>query len=110
MFANFDINTIHQAVTLEEEKLWEKFISNYQKNIETGKSLISENKSALEATKKSSWEYIGYAVLGAIILGIPSGIIADLTGIESLVAIGAVSGALIFLMYRINKQKEENAI
>ena len=107
--ANFDINTIHQAVTLKEERLWEKFISNYQETIETGKSLISENQEELRATKKSSWKYIGYAILGAIVFGIPSGIIAYLTGVESIVIIGAVSGALTFMMTKINKEKEENA-
>jgi hypothetical protein len=107
--ADFDINTIHQAVTLKEEELWGKFISNYQKTIETGKSLISENQSELKATKKSSWKYIGYAFLGAIVFGMPSGIIAYLTGIESIVTIGAVIGALTFMMNKINKEKEENA-
>ena len=107
--ANFDINTIHQGVTLKEGRLWEKFISNYQKTIETGKSLISENQAELRATKKSSWKYIGYAILGAIVFGIPSGIIAYLTGIESIVTIGAVSGSLMFMMNKINKEKEENA-
>lgn len=107
--ANFDINTIHQAVTLKEERLWGKFISNYQIRIETGKSLISENQAELKATKKSSWKHIGYAILGAIVFGIPSGIIAYLTGIESIITIGAVSGALMFMMNKINKEKEENA-
>lgn len=107
--ANFDINTIHQAVTLKEERLWQKFISNYQKTIETGKSLISENQLELKATKKSSWKYIGYAILGAIVFGIPSGIIAYLTGIESIVSIGAVSGALMFMMNKIEKERRENA-
>lgn len=86
---DFDINTTHQAVTLKEEKLWGKFISNYQETIETGKSLISENQSELKATKKSSRKYIGYAILGAIVFGISSGIIAYLTGIESIVTFGS---------------------
>lgn len=107
--ANFDINTLYQVVTLKEERLWEKFISNYQKTIETGKSLISENQAEHRATKKSSWKYIRYAVLGAIVFGIPSGIIAYLTGIESIVTIGTASGALMFMMNKINKEKEENA-
>ena len=105
--ANFDINTIHQAVTLEEERLWKKFISSYQETIETGKALISENQAELKATKTSSWKYILYAILGAIIFGIPSGIIAYLTGIESFVSIGAVSGGLIFMMNKINKEKKK---
>lgn len=107
--ANFDINTIHQAVTLKEERLWEKFISNYQKVIETGESLIFENQAELKATKKSSWKYIGYAISGAIVFGIPSGIIAYLTGIKSIVTIGTVSGAIMFMISKINKEKDENA-
>ena len=103
--ANFDINTIHQTVTLKEERLWKKFISNYQKTIETGKSLISENQAELRATKKSFWRYIGYAILGAIVFGIPSGIIAYLTGIESVLSIGVVGGGLMFMMNKINKDK-----
>lgn len=107
--ANFHINTIHQAITLNEERLWAKFIANYQETIETGKSLIAENQTEVTKTKKSSWKYIVYAILGAIIFGIPSGIIAYLTGYESIVTIGAVSGALMFMMNKINKEKVENA-
>ena len=31
--ASFDINTIHQAVALKEERLWWEFVSNYQQTI-----------------------------------------------------------------------------
>ncbi|MEL6942189.1 MAG: hypothetical protein AAFO82_05930 [Bacteroidota bacterium] len=105
---NFDINTIYQIVTIREERLWANFISNYQRTIETGKSLIFENQIELKNTKKSSWKYIRYALLGAITFGVPSGIIAYLTDIESIVAIGTASGALTFMMNKINKEKEEN--
>lgn len=52
VIANFDINTIHQAVTSEEQKLWKKFILNYQRTIETGNSLTSENQIELKKYEK----------------------------------------------------------
>lgn len=101
-----DIDTIHQAVTLNEKNLWKEFISNYQKSIETGESFISENQIALKSTKKSSWKYIRFAILGGVIFGLLCGIIAYQTGIDSIVPIGAAGGAMMFLMYKINKEKE----
>ena len=108
--ASFDINTIYQAVTFEEENMWDKFISNFQKSIETGESFISENNSALKATKQSAWKYIKYAILGALIFVVPSGVIAHYTGVTSITTVGAVIGSVIFLINKINQDKEDNAV
>lgn len=108
VFAKFNINTIHQAVMAKEEKLWDIFISNYQKTIETGESFITENELALKEAKKSQWKFIGYAIIGAILFGIPSGIIAYLTGIESILRVGTIAGSIGFMMYKINEEKESD--
>jgi hypothetical protein len=109
VIANFEINTIYQAVTFKEEKMWENFISNYQKTIETGKSFISENKKQLKETKKSQWIYVGYALLGAIVFGIPGGILTYFTGIESFTTMGAIGGSMYFMLNKINNEKDKNA-
>ena len=106
--ANFEIDTIYQVVSVKEEKMWETFISNYSKTIETGKSFISENKAELNTTKKSNWMYLGYAVLGAIIFAIPSVFIANFTGVDTIVSIGSAIGATIFLLCKINKDREDS--
>ncbi|WP_020538824.1 hypothetical protein [Lewinella cohaerens] len=100
------VNTIFQAVTLKEEELWKNFILNYQKTMKTGESYIFDNKEELKKTKRSSWKYIWYAFIGAIIFGIPSGIVAYITGVESILRVGAISGSLIFMMNRISKEKD----
>ncbi len=105
--ANFDIDTIYQVVSVKEEKMWETFISNYSKTIETGESFISENQKELNTTKKSNWKYLGYAVLGGIVFAIPSAFIANFTGISTIVSIGSAIGATIFLLYKINKDRED---
>lgn len=107
VIAKFDIDTTHQAVTLEEEKLWETFMANYQETIQNQKSVAYKNKVALRLTKNSSLKYVGYAILGAAVFGIPAGFIAYLTGFANMVPFAAVSGALVFLSYFISKKKKQ---
>jgi len=108
VIAIFKIDTVYQIVTPEEHKLWNRFIENYQKTIETGKLLIHENQLDLENTKRTKWKYIGHAVLGSIIIGIPCGIISYYTGNEIIAITGAVAGGVIFMMNKISKE-ERNA-
>ena len=103
--ANFHIGTSFQAVTPAEEKLWDEFVSNYQRSIESGKSLTTENQLALKKTKKASRQYVKYALIGAIVFGIPSGIIAYVTEVDSIASMGTAGGAVTYLLHKINKDK-----
>ncbi len=105
VIANFNINTVHQAVTKEEKETWDLFISNYQKNLESGESLISENRASLRSTKRSAWKYIGWAFLGVILYGIPSGLIAYITEIDEIFFVGAPAGTMHFLYGKIGRPK-----
>lgn len=105
VIADFVIDTTYQMVTNKEKKLWTKFISNYQNTIEKGGSFLLENKVELEETKKSSWKYVGYAIGGAIVFGIPGGIIAYLTGIDSIFTGSMIGGSIFFIMNKMNKEK-----
>ena len=106
VIAVFDIDTSFELVTSKEELLWKEFISNYQKTIELARSFESENLNYLTDAKKSSWKYIGYALLGALIFGIPFGFIAHVTKVDSIVGVGAAVGALIFVKFKINQEKK----
>lgn len=107
ILTNFDIDTIHQVVSLKEEKLWEQFIRNYQRTIETGASFIEENEQGIKETKRSQWKYFGYAIMGAVGLGVPGGFLTYLTGIESFVKFGAMMGAIGYVTYRVDKEKKD---
>ncbi len=104
--ASFEINTIHQTVTPSEEKLWNSFVQNFKENIETGKSTISENSKQLQATYQSTIQYIGIALLGAILFGVPSGLISYFTGVDIIAPIGAVIGAMFLINRKIHKEKK----
>lgn len=104
--ADFKISTAFQAVTNKEKKLWERFVSNYRNTIETGNSYLAINKDELKKTKKSSWGYVKHTIIGAIIFGIPGGVVAYMTGYDIIVSMSAASGGLFFLMNKISSEKE----
>lgn len=99
------VDSTFQAVTKQEEIVWETFVANFHSTIENGMISNQETKNALRANNKSIGGYLLYALLGGIILGIPSGFIAYYTGIDSIITIGAASGALGFLYWKIEKEK-----
>ncbi len=107
---DFDIDTTGQTVTPKEEQLWENFIQNYKRFLLTNLDYTTENKQHLRSTYKSNLNYIKPAIMGAVIVGIPAGILAYFTGINSLVSVGAAGGAISFVMNKIEKKKKKNTI
>ena len=106
IIANFTIDTIGQIPTYKEEKLWDSFIDNYKNYLADNKfNFKLENSKKLNDTKKNSLKYVGWAFFGAILGGIPAGFIAYFTGIHSIVSIGAVGGAIVLLIKKINDEK-----
>lgn len=55
-------------------------------------------------------KYMGWAILGAVVAGVPAGFIAYWTGIDSIASTGAVVGALGLMFYKINQDKEKNGV
>jgi hypothetical protein len=106
--ANFIINATGQIATQDEQKLWDSFIVNYKTYLNDNKfDFKTENKRTLSSTKKNSLKYVGWALLGALIGGIPAGLIAYWTGINSIISIGAASGAIGLLTKKINDEKKK---
>jgi hypothetical protein len=55
---------------------------------------------------KNSLVYVGWALLGGLLGGVPTGFIAYWTGVDSIVSIGAVGGAIVLLTQKINDEKK----
>ncbi len=105
--ATFNINAAGQIPTTKDEELWETFIANYQKYVcDANFDYLNENSENLKSTKSKNLKYIGWAVIGGLIGGVPAVLIAQLTGINSVVSIGAALGAVVFLMIKINGDKK----
>ncbi|MEH0157564.1 hypothetical protein V6R21_25925 [Limibacter armeniacum] len=104
--ANFDVSTIGQSLTAKEEKLWDTFVENYQQAMQLGVGKIADNRKELRKTKLKSFHYILWAIIGAVLFGIPTGIIGALFEIDSLVGVGTSVGAMSFLMYKIEMDKK----
>ena len=107
--ADFNINTTGQAVTPKEEELWNKFIENYRQSITNNLDLSEAIIKDLKETKKNNVNYVMWALAGAIVFGVPFGYLAYLTEIRMLAPIGAAGGAVLLLMYKINKDGQKNA-
>lgn len=109
--ANFNINPTGQIPTNKDELLWESFIRNYQKYLLDSKfDFLAENSKNLKTTKRKNLEYIGWATIGGLIGGLPAGLIAYWTGINSIASVGAVMGALTLMTKKITDDKKKNAL
>jgi hypothetical protein len=109
--ANFNIDTTGQIPTNKDEVLWITFIENYKRYLlDSTFDFLTENTRNLKNTKGKNLKYLGWAVLGGLIGGIPAGLIAYWTGINVIVSIGAVGGAIVFMTKKINDDKKKNAL
>ena len=108
--ADFDINTFGQLVTPKEEKLWDIFVENYKVSVTDKLDLTSENQKQLKETKRDSLKYIKWALIGAVVFGVPFSFLAYFTGIDIVASMGAVIGAISFMTYKIDKEKKKNAL
>ena len=110
VIGDFDIDTTGQAVTPKEEKLWDTFIENYRLSIVDKVDLSQTISKELKETKKNSLRYVIWALIGAVVCGVPFGFLGYFTGIDMLAPIGAAGGAVLFMMNRINKDRQKNAL
>jgi hypothetical protein len=108
--ADFDIDTTGQAVTPKEEKLWDKFVESYKISIVDNKDLSEAISQELKETKKNTLKYIMWALMGAIFCGVPLGFLAAFTGIHMLAPMGAAGGAMLFMITKINKDRQKKAL
>jgi len=51
-----------------------------------------------------------WALIGAIVCGVPLGFLAYFTGMDMLAGMGAAGGAMLFMMHQINKDRQKNAM
>jgi hypothetical protein len=100
--ALFALDTVGQAITLQDEAIWQGFVENYQRSILTGQDLSAETQQLLQEGKKANLKYVGWALLA----GIPAGFIAHWTEVDSIASTGAVAGAIGLTYYKINQDKE----
>jgi hypothetical protein len=109
--ANFNVNAVGQIPTNKDELLWDTFIDNYQKYLrDSNFDFLTENSKTLNTTKSKNLKYLGWAIIGGLIGGIPAGLIAYWTGITIIVSFGAAGGAIALLTKKINDEKNINAL
>jgi hypothetical protein len=107
--ADFQINTVGQLPTYQEELLWDTFIGHYRRYLqEPDFNFISENSKMLNSTKNKNLKYVGWALLGGLIGGIPAALIAHYTKTDILVPVGAALGAMTLMIKKINDEKQKN--
>jgi hypothetical protein len=110
VLGDFDIDTTGQAVTAKEEQLWDKFIESYKISIVENVDLSQTISNELKETKKNSLKYVMWALIGAIVCGVPLGFLGYFTGIEMLAPMGAAGGGMLFMMNKINKDRQKNVL
>ncbi len=99
------VDASFQAVTIQEEKVWDTFIANLETTIERGKLSTQNIRAISQDNKRSIRTYILYVILGAVIFGIPSGIISHYTEINLFIFIGPSIGGLLFLFWKMINER-----
>ena len=104
---DFEINTIYQMVSSQEEKVWFNFVHNYHQSVTTGKLQLPDNKKLIKKAKRAVLKHFGYALLGGFLFGVPGIIISYYTGIHAIATGLGVGGAMFFLNRSVEKDKEK---
>lgn len=107
--ADFDINTTGQLVTPREESLWDTFVQKYQQAVVENVDVKPEISRELKGLRINTWKYVLWAFVGGLIVGAPFAFVAYLTGIDMLAPMGAAGGAILFMMNRINNDRQKNS-
>ena len=108
--ADFDINTLGQMVTPKEEGLWDTFVNNYKMSLDNNVDVTSENLRQLKETKSDSWNYVKWAILGAIAFGVLFGFLAYLIDWDMLAPMGAAIGAVVFVVVKKNRESKKGEL
>ncbi len=110
VLADFDINTSGQMASPREEQLWDSFINNFKRSISENIDLTNENMNLISSVKRDSWNKIGWFVIGAVIFGVPAGLLGYFTGVDMLAPLGGVGGGLFFMMYKMSKDINKKSL
>ncbi len=94
-------------MTPKEETLWDTFIENYKVSITNGLDLTTENQLQIQETRGDSLKYVKWALIGAFVFGVPSGILDYISGIDTLAPMGALIGAAFFIASKINQERKK---
>lgn len=105
--ADFMIDTTGQMVTPREDELWNSFIENYKVAVVKNIDVTDHISTQLRQTQASTWKYVGWALVGGILFGVPAAFLAKLTGLNMLAPMGAAGGAILFMMNRIYNDKKK---
>ena len=108
--ADFDITTFGQMVTPKEEGLWDIFINNFKMSLVNNVDLTAENHRQLKVTDRDSWNFIKWAILGAVVFGVPFGFLAYLSEWDMLAPLGAAIGAIVFVTVKKNMEGKKNGL
>ena len=102
--AIFNISTFGQTVSKKEEVLWDFFILNLEQSILEKKNFSLINEVSLNETKKHSFRLMGWTILGVVLFGVPSGILANYMQEDFIFFIGIAIGGGFFFNYFQNKK------
>jgi len=111
ILADFYVDTEAQMNTMEEEKVWETFMENFQSCLINGVGPESNLNSTITDNRKSRLSYMGWAILGALTGGLLGGVFNNLTNIDSFLSFILIPVfATIFLKWRISYTKSKVAL
>jgi len=103
---DFEINTIYQMVSSQEEKVWFNFVQNYQESVTSGELQLPKNKKLIKKAKRAGLKHFAYALLGGFLFGVPGVIISYYTGIDAIATGLGLGGAMFFLNMSVEKDKQ----
>lgn len=111
ILADFDVDTAAQMNTKEEEMVWQTFVESFQNYLTSGVASNQKLNSTIFESKKSRPSYFSWTIIGALTGGLSSILYNKLTDGNSTLIIFLIPVlAAIFLRWKINYRKTENAL
>jgi len=104
--ARFFMNTIHQFPTEHDEHLWDVFVAHFEKYLhQPAFDFKTANAQALKVAKRKNRKYLGWALLGGLLLGIPTGFLAHWLNMPIIASMGAAAGGLALMSKKIKEDR-----
>lgn len=109
--AHFYIHTTYQFPSNNDEALWDSFVSNFEKYLqEPAFNFKTANAQAIKVNKRKNRKYVGWALLGGLITGIPAGVMALWLDSPLIASGGAALGGLALMSKKIKADRVQAGI
>jgi hypothetical protein len=108
VIAEFYVDTESQMFTIEEEKVWDSFINDFQISLQHKSTHDQNTENSISTSKKARRVYFAWIVLGALTGGMVGFLVLKYSDAKMLAYLSIPFFTTLFLRLRINFNKRSS--